>query len=494
VPPAAWSPTQGAFTTDNTISWLNGGPYSKANTGAWRWAYSGKNSITGHIGTASPISQAFLVSAGNLSVIQGGGLADPQLDTIVLWRTVQGGSVLMYDDQFPNPGAAQSWIYTDTNQDPSSVASPNAGELNFLITAPIDSANNAPPAGFIPQTFYLGRIFGYVGNRLVWSAGPNAITGSGNEAFRPSDQTTFPSLGVTCWPTSIGLICYTNSDVWVLLGQGTTSSPFYAINFQAGVGLGSPDAFCVNGSTAYGMLTSGQLVSMDPGAGELEVGFPIGDQFEEFYTPGATYCAWHQGSSADMALYVADGSLGWFRMSPVAAPESGNVWSNRALIEGGVQAIASLETSPGVRRLLLGPKTSGPILMRDLNTSQDNGTPYEAHADIGSIVMAQPGTAVGVQFITTEELAIAGSSAARVSVLFDEIAGTFIPLLNTSNDPPNLPPANSVKATRFWVTQDPQTVQVCRHMQVRLGWAAENYPNELLTYTIYGRMPEKARK
>jgi hypothetical protein len=34
----------------------------------------------------------------------------------------------------------------------------------------------------------------------------------------------------------------------------------------------------------------------------------------------------------------------------------------------------------------------------------------------------------------------------------------------------------------------------CRHLQVQIGWPAQNYPNELLTYTIYGRLPQKARK
>lgn len=488
-----WATDIGATTPDNSQRWLNQGPYAAANQYAWMWAYSGKNSITGHITTASPISAALVVAARNLAVIQGLGMADPQLDKIVLWRTVQNGSLLLYDDEFTNPGAGRAWVYTDTNQDPSSTASPSKGQLNFLITAPINSVNNRPPAGFIPQAFYLGRIWGYVGNRLVWSGGPDTITGAGNEAFPPLNQTTFPSAGVTCWATSIGLICYTRSDVWVVLGQGTANSPFYVVNFQAGVGLANQDAFTVNGSTAYGMLTSGQMVSMDPGAGELEIGFPIGDQFDELYSQANTYCAWHQGSSADMALYVADGSMGWFRMAAVAAPESGNVWSNRALIQGGVKAIASLEIQPGVRRLLLGPSATGPILMRDMSARTDNGATYEAHADIGSIQMAQPGMTVGVQFITTEELAIAGKSPVTVSTLFDEIVGNYSPLRFVTNDPPNLEPSKSVTAQRAWCSQD-ANVSICRNMMVRLGWAAEDAANELFTYTIYGRLPQKARK
>lgn len=495
-PHPTWSTSQGGTTGDNVQRWLNGGPYSAGNQYAWIWAYSGKNSLTGHISTASPLSAPLIVTAGNLPVIQGSGLADPQWDTIVLWRTVQNGSLLLYDDEFPNPGAGKTWIYTDTNQDPSSTTAPQAGQLNFLITAPINSSNNRPPAGFIPRAYYLNRIFGYVANRLVWSNGPDTNTGNGNESFDPLNQATFPSTGITCWATSIGLICYTRSDIWVMLGQGTATSPFYVVNFQQGIGLASADAFDVNGSTSYGMLTSGQVVSMDPGAGEIEVGFPIGDQFDDLYTGANTYCAWHQGSSADMALYVADGAQGWFRMAPVAAPESGNVWSNRTVIEGGVKAIASLEIAPGVRRLLLGPAAAagGPILMRDKNTRQDNTATFAAEAEIASIAMAQPGTQVGVQFITTEEMAIDGASAISVAVLFDEINSNFLPLRNVTNDPPNLEPSESIVALRHWTSQDAGTIPICRHMKLNFLWPAENHANELLTYTIYGRLPQKARK
>lgn len=481
----AWAGGQGSYIVDNAQLWLNGGPYGKANTGAWVYAYSGENGVTRHIGTASPRSLPITVSAGKLVVLQGQGLADPQITELVLWRTLQGGTTLLYLGTIPNPGAGQSWIYTDTT--------PDSG-LNELETAPINDVNNPPPAGFMPKCYYLGRIWGWVANVLQWSGGPDTVTGSGDEAFSPLNQATFPSLGVTCWPSSIGLLCYTNSDVWMMLGQGTAASPFYVINFQQGVGLGSEDALAVNGSTGYGMLTSGQVVSMDPGAGELEVGFPIGDQFDALYTPANTYCAWHQGSSRDMALYVADGAQGWFRMSAVAAPESGNVWSPRAVIEGGVKAIASVETAPGQKRLLLGPATLGnPILMRDDSTYQDNATPYPAFADIGSLVLAQPGTTVGVQFITVEETAIEGAAPAGVGVLFDEIGGSFSSLTRSSADPPNQPRSSSLTINRWWAMQNARPV-TCRHMQIEISWPAANVANELLTYTLYGRLPEKARK
>jgi hypothetical protein len=53
-------------------------------------------------------------------------------------------------------------------------------------------------------------------------------------------------------------------------------------------------------------------------------------------------------------MYVADGSIGWFRMSMVSPPESGILWSPRAAILGGTSAVQNVETAPGVFNLLIG--------------------------------------------------------------------------------------------------------------------------------------------
>lgn len=477
--------------------WLNVGPYSSSGATAaspWIYAYSGKSSITRHVSTASPLSLPIALTKGNQVVIQGLGVPFPPEDRIVIWRTLAGGSTLFQLDEIPNPGLNQTWTYTDTTPDLPGGGSPG---LNQQIIAAIAGANDPPPSNFVPQCYYLTRVWGFTGNILRYSAGPDqaGTSGAADQSFPSQNNFQLPSLGVKCWPTSVGLIVYTNSDIFLVLGQGTDASPFYVTTFQEGVGLAAQDAFCVNGSTAYGMLTSGQVVSMDPGAGEVEVGFPIGDLFNSQYTPSETYCAWHQGSSADMALYVADGSTGWYRMAAVAAPEQGNVWSTQAQIVGGVKAIASVEIAPGVKGLLLGPaQQNQPILMRDKSTNQDNGNSYPAFSNIGVITMAQPGSTAGVEFIVTEETFIPGASPVKVGILCDEIAGPYIYLRNTTTDPPNLPPSRTIKAQRFWTAQDANTILPTRYFQQQIQWAAENFPNELLTNTLFGRLPEKVRR
>ena len=503
-PGGGYNTATGGTTNDGTQIWTNAGPYSPAATEAWHWAYSGKSSITGAISNASPISAPLIPGLGQVPVIQGQGLAEPPWDTIVLWRTAAGGSTLLYNDEFPNPGPNSTWIYTDTTLDPGNVATGGQGTLNPFITAPISGSNDPPPSNFVPQCYYLGRIWGYCNNVLRWTGGPDTTTGDGNSTMPGVNQFTLTSKGVVCWPTSVGLICFTTTDIWAVLGQGTDASPFYVVNFQQGVGIASADAFGVNGSTAYTMLTSHQVVSIDPGAGELEVGFPIADLFDTVMDPNLAYITWHQGRSADTALYVANGSDFWYRMAAVSAPESGNVWSPVAQIHspGQVRAMASIEITPGEKKLILGPNVDGnPILMRDPSVRADNGVTYPAEIIKAPVVLAQPGTTAGVQFVVTEEKAIDGSTPLSVEMLFDEMldyvhvgVADLRLLRNRSNDPPNLPKQKSVTAQRLWGSQDPSTVIKCRFYQEVLSWPAEDYPNELYTDTVYGRLPEKARK
>ena len=488
----------GSVTVDGAQTWVNGGPYGSPGNAPWQWAYSGKNSITGEISTASPISLPFTPPAGYLPVIQGQGMANPPWDTIVLWRTQAGGSTLLYEDQFTNPGPTQTWIYTDSNPD---------SLLNLQQMAPIagTNGNDPPDSSFIPICFYLGRIWGFVNNQLRWTGGPDTVTGAGNSTMPSKNRFTFPAKGVMLWPTSIGLIVFTSSDMWAVLGQGTSQSPFYAVNFQAGIGMASQDAFGVNGSTAYAMITSHQVMSMDPGAGEVEVGFPIGDLFDANFDPALAYVTWHQGSNKDSAVYVANGDSYWHRMAAVAAPESGNVWSPAAVMAapGRVKAMASIEISPGHKVLVAGPAVAGnAILKRDYSVNSDNAVAYAAHGTVASVILAQPGGTAGLQFVVTEEKMIAGASPVVVKILFDEILfgspditiADFRQLRNITPDPPNLPPSKSVLTQRHWAAQDASTVITCRHYQQDFSWPAEDHPSELFTNTIYGRLPQKARK
>ena len=478
-----WATVQGKFTPDNTMSWLNSGPFGIANTGAWIYAYSYKNSVTGHVSTADPTSDPITVTQGNLVVVQGIGSCDPQVDEIVIWRTVQGGSTLFYLDTIPNPGCGMTWTYYDST--------PDTG-LNELIEAPIAFSNNPPPTGLSALVYYLQRIWGAVNNSVYFSAGPDVTIGSGNEAWPPANVFVFPSTVMRLFPTSSGLLVFTVSDVYIIQGLGTQNSGFFSAPFLTNLGLVSYDAFSVNGSIVYMYTSDNQVVSLDPSSGVSEIGFPIGDQFGPnngtgTFTPSSTQITWHIAGSQDKGLYVSDFNGTWWRLCPTPAPETGLTWSPMAQIIGGFSAVQSVEVLPGTHDLLIGPRTSGPILKRDYSVYSDHGSAYNAFAVLGSLVLAQPGQLALVHSITTDSQAI--GTPLSLAIQLDEIApissGYFETLSIYEPDPPQLEPSASVYAQRFYVSQT-QEPACCRHLQIQINWGTDTVKNELLSVSVYG--------
>ena len=424
-----WNPAVGGYTTDNTETWQNAGPFAPGNTGAWIYGYSYHSSISGHTSTSSQQSAAILVTENNLVVVQGAGSADPQVDTIILWRTVQGGSVLFYLDEIPNPGAGATWTYTDTT--------PDTG-LNEFITAPINGINDPPPVGLIALTYHLGRIWGAVNNLVYFSTGPDVTAGNGNEAWSPSNVFAFPGTVTRLFPSSSGLFVFTVGDVYIIQGLGTASSALFSAPFLKDIGLVSYDAFSINGSIVYLYSSDNQVLTLDPSSGVSEIGFPIGDQFGPgvgtgTFTPSNTFVSWHVAGSQDKGLYVSDFQGIWWRMTPTPSPESGTTWSPKAQIIGGFSAVQSIEVLPGTHELLMGPQTSGPILKRDYTVYSDNGSAYPCRSVLGSMVLAQPGQLASVESFTSDSVAI--GTPITLAVQLDEIA----PYYGLATITPNAP-------------------------------------------------------
>jgi hypothetical protein len=338
----------------------------------------------------------------------------------------------------------------------------------------------------------LKRVWGAVNNTLYWSAGPDTLNGNGNSCFPPANNFVFPSQITRLWPTSIGLLVFTVSDVYIVQGQGTSSSIFYANSFLEGIGLLNYDAFAVNGSTAHLLTSAKKQISLDPGAGLVEEGFPIGDQFDTHYDAHTAFVTWHESASGDTAMFVSDGTEGWFRMAPTSAPETGAIWSPRATVGTTCKAVQSLEVTPGTVKLLIGPgATPGPILFRDRSVFSDNTTPFDCFATIGSITLAQPGQLAELVFFTLDALKI--GSRATVGVRLDEIGGAFSNNFRSRQDPPLLPPSNTLYNDRYYMAQNQQAT-FCRHFQVKFSWPAEDAANELLCFTIFGGLHQEKRQ
>src|SRR5208282_6881134 len=137
---------------------------------------------------------------------------------------------------------------------------------------------------------------------------------------------------------------------------------FYTTQWCDKINLAGYDALDVLGTLIYLMEKNGKVSSLqieypfNPQSGYAEIGFPIGDQFlnvttggvsSALYNPATSFLSWCVANTFDSAMYVADGAVGWFRLSMVAPPESGLLWSPRAAIQGGTSAVQNVEVAPG---------------------------------------------------------------------------------------------------------------------------------------------------
>lgn len=394
-------------------------------------------SADGSVSTASPTAQmAVGVNTGSVVYITGLGSADPQIDTVVIFRTADGGSTFFELTEIKNPqpvaGAQQVWSFQDFLPDNANASFPG---LNTLVVAPlaVTQFNNRPVIGAINLVQHLGRMFYSVGATVYASNGPlvggaSQPPGNGYTSFSPSQFWTFPSPVTRMIATTSGLLVFTTSDVGIIVGGPSITTLFAYIRIP-GLGLTSYNALAIKSGVIYLLTSDNQCVSLDPNLGISEIGFPVGDQINSI-SPSNAYATFLIQGSNDKALYLADGSTGWFRVNPNQSPDSaisGPVWSPKATIVGGCKAIAALEIKPGQQALLLGATSANqPILVRDSSytTFTDNGSSYSANFTFGSIVLANPGQLAEVGFITCE-FQKTGTSP-KLSILLDEIFDTVI--------------------------------------------------------------------
>jgi hypothetical protein len=404
----------------------------------------------------------------------------------MIFRNVDGGGFFFQVATIANPPSG-GWTYTDNNPDTS---------LNTQLYAPIGLINNIPPAGLTGLEYHANRVWGFVTNVLYYSAGAdNAAAlnilqnGVSAESWPPLNTLTFDAPLTRIVSTNAGLLVFTTKDVWIILGQDLTT--FAPTKILKGHGLRNFNALDYDGSTLYMYSSDRELLALTPGSGSVEIGFPIGDQLELNFDPTKALIARHVAGSQDNAVYIGDGSTGWYRLNPnqVGASLSGEqspVFSPFATIGGGVTALNSIETSFGVKQLLIG-QISGNILNRSLTTFTDANTPYTWSATIGSLILATAGTLCEVESVTVEELL----ATPQVAVLLDEISGAFETLPNSVPDPPDLAPSASLNSLRFYLSQG-TIPPLARHMQIQLSGAAANTKDEILSVMVRGALqPEQ---
>jgi hypothetical protein len=373
-----WSQTFGDLTPDGSGSlvWIEAGQNSLSPTIGYNWYFSFLNGYTGHPSNVSPISPSSNTLADNTGVaytITGFGSDDPQVNKIAIYRNTDGGPFFFQVGIVANPGAGSTWSFVD-----------NVIDANLSsIYAPLGLLNSPPPAGAVNPIWHEGRMWVSVGSLLYYSSGPDNFAllntvqnGVVAESFAALSNDPLDAPISRSFSTAAGLLVQTTSDVW--LETGSNLSTFDPVKVLKGHGSLSYNASDMDGGTLWMYSSDRQLLSASSSAGTLEVGFPIGDTLQANVLPAKAYLARHVSGSLDNAVFLGDGTSGWFRCNPnqVGASVSGEqtvVWSPFAAITNGMGAMASVETTPGVHQLLVGANQGSSSAVQSLGNTAGSG-------------------------------------------------------------------------------------------------------------------------
>lgn len=334
------------------------------------------------------------------------------------------------------------------------------------------------------MTYHLSRMWGVVGNLVYFSAllGDDITLGVGVESWPPVNVFVFPTQVNRLLPIASGLLVFTTDDVYMIIGS--TRASLFAQLFQQGVGLLSYNALDVEGNLIFLYTSDKQFIAFSA-AGPAEIGYPIGVDLQTNVDPSTAYVAALVSGTQDKAVFISDASTGWYRCNWNQPPEGGPAWSPKANIIGGVSAVVSVETSPGIRQLISG-QSNGTVLARSYSTFTDNGNTYSGYATVGSLVLAKPGQLAGLNSIVLELQKV--GSVPLVSIMLDEISGNnFETLISSVDDPPRLAPSTTLYSKRWYLAQG-QRSAYCRNCQVMVSFASEDSKNELLTMTLIGSL------
>jgi hypothetical protein len=514
--------TLGDMTTDGGLTWVlisTGGSGVALSFQTVQYSYS-LHGVDGSLSTAAPVATIFGGVLGAtpevleptlvVAATAPGLFADPQIDQIWIWRTAQGEPTLVLEDQIAADGLTDSFGYGEAGIADTSIL--GLAALDPLIPAPINGTNSPPTPTSLPMCFAFQRVWWADGTILRYSGGPDTLAANGNTTQPPLN--IIPMLGqiYDVVPVTVqggGLIVFTSSGIQIVLGEGTASNPFLATSYYNSVNVFGYNCVCIQGTTMFVLEANLKLSSIaiqfpfNPNTGYTEIGFPIGDQFRKvttggfnapLYSSATAFVSWNNESTDENALYVADGAVGWFRMSEVSPPESGLMWHPHRDIVGGTSAVQAIETSPGVTQLLIGPPaaTPGPILCRDDSGEvySDNGVGYPSFDVKGVNQLCSTGQYAETVHISTKSMAVGARPV--VSVLLGEIEPSLkrpyrpLTLDDKSNDPARSPKSESVYSDRYVLKQSGINT-LSDSLLTMFDYGTQTVADELLDWGIYAR-------
>jgi hypothetical protein len=155
-----------------------------------------------------------------------------------------------------------------------------------------------------------------------------------------------------------------------------------------------------------------------------------------------------------------------------------------------MSSVNTVQVSGGEFSMLIGPQTSGQILKRDTTGTifTDNGLAYDAYAVVGSILLAKPGTLVGIQFVYADCIKVGNKPT--VGILLDEFSRLpttpqFSNMQNSVTDP-KIPQSDTRYLLRYYCLQTGESVW-CMDASFKFEFGTDTVRNELNAYAIYGQ-------
>jgi hypothetical protein len=420
----------------------------------YTYGYVYRNSSTGHISTMSPASANTGPLTSRTITVSYTASADAQVDKIDIYRIDDGGSVYYFLATVNNATSTYSDSIADSG-------------LNDDVIAPLAHVNDPPPSGIRLLVWHMGRLWAASGNNLYFSAGPDCTNGVGAEAWPPANVFPVPGAITALASTSQGLIVFTSDNAYVVLGIDASSFTVPQL-WQQNFGVANQNCVTQDGDLLFFFTSKGQLWQW---AGTLEeVGYNIRATLGA-YNPANVYLAIHKNGT-DEGLFISDGSTNLWRYSVAMS-----CWSTVAQPVAGVRAIGSIEATTNNWQLFIGRTAgSGYLLNRDTSTYSDDGIAYSGFATVGSITVAPPHETATIEHVLLDTNAV--GTYPTVSVLMNEISGTFAALPNPVGDP--MPYAGTAlqSSTVTMMRHDLKKAttpiaQKARHMQVKITLATE---------------------
>jgi hypothetical protein len=323
----------------------------------YRWVYC-YHTIYGQVSSPSPISINSLAFTPRLISISGVTSADPQVDSILLFRTTDGGGDIFFQVPGSIPNTGSTWTFTDGTHDEDLLAD----------VAPPAFANDPPPAmrGIVE---YATRLWGFSGDSVYYSAFEEQTLGVAEESYPPTNRFRFGSEVTNLQVVNEGILVHCNgSSVYKI--SGDTLDTFRKDPLFQKMGCRFNAASCSVGKAAV-WLDTANLVRSSDGYSQKEMSLDIRPDIAAI------------NQSTSQMVYHSDGAHQWIiLMDPTAGKlrvwdlDREN-WMPPWVITGS--AIASVETSAGVFQLLLA-HSSGKILACNYSSYLDNGSPYTADA------------------------------------------------------------------------------------------------------------------